>query len=89
MEKVFEKDIETNMVFWKFIKPFLTNEGTITGNYITLNDDENMIRNAYEIANTFNKHFYINIVKKSSGHKPINIESSFDLGGLKDGKLIV
>lgn len=48
-----------------------------------------MIRNEYEIANTFNEHYYINIVKKSSGHKPINIESSFDLGGLNDGKLIV
>ena len=89
MEKVFEKGIETNMGFWKFIKPFLTNEGTISGNDVALNDDKNMIRDEYEIANTFNEHYYINIVKKSSGHKPINIESSFDLGGLKDGKLVV
>ena len=54
MEKVFEKGIETNMGFWKFIKPFLTNEGTISGNDIALNNDKNMIRNEYEIANTFN-----------------------------------
>ena len=89
MEKVFEKGIETNMGFWKFIKPFLTNEGTTSGNDIALNNDKNMIRNEYEIANNFNEHYYNNIVKKSSGYKPINIESSFDLRGLKDEKLIV
>ena len=89
MEKVLEKGIETNMGFWKFIKSFLTNEGTISGNDIALNNDKNMIRNEYEIANTFNEHYYNNIVKKSSGYKPINIESSFDLRGLKDEKLIV
>ena len=79
MKKVSKIGTEMNMGFWKFIKPFLTNEGTITGNDITLSDVKNMIRNEYEVTNTFNGHYYINIVEKSSDHKPINIGSSFDL----------
>ena len=45
MKKVSKIGTEMNIGFWKFIKPFLTNEGTITGNDITLSDVKNMIRN--------------------------------------------
>lgn len=62
------------MGFWRFIKLFLTNKGTITGSNITLSKGKNMSRNEYEIGNTFNEH-YIDIVEKSIDHKPVNIES--------------
>ena len=47
-----------------------------------------MIKHEFEISNVFNEH-YINIVEKSSGYKPVNIESLFDLGSLKDEKPVV
>ena len=38
MDKVSQKGIRRNKGFWKFIKSFLTNEGTIPGHDITLTD---------------------------------------------------
>ena len=36
--KFSHKGLETNKSFWKFIKPFLTNKGTLTDCYITIVD---------------------------------------------------
>ena len=44
MDQVSQKSIETNKSFWKVIKTFLTNKGTVVGINITLSDGKN-IRN--------------------------------------------
>ena len=38
MDKISEKGMETNKRFLNFIKPFMTNEGMISSNDITLTD---------------------------------------------------
>ena len=72
MDKVSEKDIETNKSFWNFVKPFMTNKVMVASNYITLIEGKNVITQEYEISQTFNKH-YINIVEESWGNKPNKI----------------
>ena len=48
--------METNKRFLNFIKPFMTNEGMISSNDITLTDGKNVITDEYEISKAFNKH---------------------------------
>ena len=50
MDKISEKGIEFNKNFWNFIKPFMTNEGMIASNDITLTEGENVISDEYEIS---------------------------------------
>ena len=66
MDKISEKDIETNKSFCNFIKPFMTKKGMIANKDITLIDGKNVITDGYELSQIFNKH-YINIVEKSCG----------------------
>lgn len=61
----------------------VSQKGTVAANDVTLSDSKNMVRNEHEIAGMFFAHWI------NSGFKLTNIGSSFDLGGLKDGKLIV
>ena len=57
-----EKGINTtNKSFWKFIKPFLINKGSIGSNDITLVEKNVVTIDEKTLASTFNKH-YINIV---------------------------
>ena len=60
--KVLGKGLETTKSFWKFIKPFLTNKGTLTDCDITIVDGKKIIWDDFELAKTFNNH-YINTVK--------------------------
>ena len=68
MDQVSEEGVETNKIFWNFIKSFMTNKGMIVSNDITLIKGKNVIPHEYEILQAFNKH-YINIVKKGCGNK--------------------
>ena len=43
MDKVSEKDIETNKSFWNFIKPFMRNKGMVASSDITLIEGKNFI----------------------------------------------
>ena len=43
--KFFDKGLETNKSFWKLIKPFLTNKGTLTDCSITIVDGKKIISN--------------------------------------------
>ena len=52
--------------------PFLTNEGFLEKNNITLIEENKVITIKREFEKTFNKH-YINIVEKSTGIKPKDI----------------
>ena len=67
-----DQDIETNKLFWKFIKPFLTNKGPLADCDITIVDGKKIISEDFESAKTFNNH-YINTVGINSGFKPLKI----------------
>ena len=45
-----DKGLETNKSFWKFIKPFLTNKGTLTDCDITIVDGKKIISDDFELA---------------------------------------
>ena len=85
MDKISEKGMETNKRFLNFIKPFMTNEGMISSNDITLTDGKNVITDEYEISKAFNKHC-INLVEKSCENKPNKIGTT--LGYLSDCDVI-
>ena len=77
--------IITNKIFWKVIKPFLTNKGCLEKSDIMLRDDENMITDEKILVQLFNDH-YINIVERSCSFKPEKVE--FDFGSCnKNGVL--
>ena len=59
LNKFTDKGLETNKSFWKFIKPFLTNKGTLTDFDITTVDGKKIISDDFELAKTFNN-LYIN-----------------------------
>ena len=50
--------------FWPTIKPFITNKGSNFSNDVILNENDNIINNQEEVANTFNNFFY----KRRKGH---------------------
>ena len=52
MDKVSEKGIETNKIFWNFIKAFMTNKTKIASIDITLIEGKNAITDEYEILQT-------------------------------------
>ena len=62
----------TNKSFWKFIKPFLKNKTFHAQNDIMLIQNDEIITEEKDLAETFKK-LYINIVKKYSGIKPVNV----------------
>ena len=63
-KNVTKRGITTNRNLWTFIKPFLTNEGFLEKNNITLIEENKVITVKREPEKNFNKH-YINIVEKS------------------------
>ena len=77
--KMFFKDkipqCTSSKLFWKTIKPFLTNKGFIENNKITLLNGETVIDNDQNISEIFNNH-YINIVEKSGKIKPNPLSAS-------------
>ena len=72
--------IVTNKSFWKFIKPFLKNKSCHAQNDILLIQNNEIITEEKDLAETFNKH-YINIVKKPSRIKPVNVAIIHNLRG--------
>ena len=72
LNKFTDKGLEANKLFWKFIKPFLTNKSTLTDCDITIVDGKKIISDDFELAKTFNNH-YINTVEIKSGFKPSKI----------------
>ena len=66
------KGLEINKSFWKFIKPFLTNKGTLIDCHITIVAGQKIISEDFGLAKTFNKQ-YINTVEINSGFKPLKV----------------
>ena len=69
--KFSDKGLETNKYFWKFIKPFLTNKGTLTNCYITIVDGKKIIWDDFELAKTFSNYYVNTVVKINNGFKPL------------------
>ena len=67
----------TSKIFWRTVKPFLTNNGCISNDFIGIENEGNLICNEQEFVELFNEH-YINIVEKSSGKKPLSLGNSSD-----------
>ena len=77
--------IITKKIFWKVIKPVLTNKGCLEKSDIKLRNDEKMITVEKKLVQLFNDH-YINIVEQSCDFKPEKVE--FDFGSCnKNGAL--
>ena len=56
--------------FWRTIKPFLTNNGCMSKDFIGIENEGNLICNEQKLVELFNEH-YINIVEISSGKKTL------------------
>ena len=55
-ENLDTKNITDNKKFWGTVKPLFSNK-VRSNTYITLNEDEKLIKNEYQIANIFNTFF--------------------------------
>ena len=68
-KKIFFKEapkdgLLSNKKFWSTVKPFLSNRGCISNDFISIEKDGDLIRNEKELVELFNQN-YINIVKNS------------------------
>ena len=70
--------IMTSKKFWHTVKPFLTNNGCISNDFIGIENEGDLISNESELVELFNEH-YINIVEKSCGKKPLSQGNSSDV----------
>ena len=61
-------EIMSNKTFWSTVKPFLTNKGCISNNFISVEKDGDLISNEKKLLKLFN-HNYINIVENFTGKK--------------------
>ena len=61
--KVTFVSVNTNKEFWKITNPFLTNKGFLSGNEITIIENDEVITEEKILAEKFNNH-YTNIVEQ-------------------------
>ena len=62
MSKKAKDGIMTNKKVWRTVKPFLTNNGCISNDFIGIENEGNLICNEQELVELFNEH-YINTRK--------------------------
>ena len=67
----------SNGTFWKTAKPFLTNKGCMTNDWISIEKDGDIIRDEKLFVELFNENF-INIVEISPGNKPSSLGNCED-----------
>ena len=67
--KITENGVNANKEFWKIIKPFLTNKGFLSGNEITIIENDEVVTDEKVLAERFNNH-YTNIIEQSCGVRP-------------------
>ena len=71
-----KQGVSTNKQFW-IVKPFLTNKGVLSNDFITIKEGNIFVDNEKELVEMFNNH-YINIVEKTSGIPPENSFENYD-----------
>ena len=62
LKKATKDGIMTNKKFWRTAKPFLTNNGCTSNDFIRIENEGNLICNEQELVELFNEH-YINTRK--------------------------
>ena len=68
----------TSKKFWRTVKPFLTNNGCISTDFIGIENEGKLICSEHEIVELFNEHYYIYLVEKPSGKKPLSLGNPSD-----------
>ncbi|XP_057293820.1 uncharacterized protein LOC130622382 [Hydractinia symbiolongicarpus] len=71
---VMEGGIIQNKIFWRTVKPFLTNKSGKSSNEIMIVHNDIIVTNKNELAEIFNEE-YIHIVEKYSGVKPVSLRN--------------
>ena len=66
----------SNELFWKTIRPFLSSKGTHDNHDIILDENGDLIKDKENISDILND-LYINIVEKTTGKKPLILNSAF------------
>ena len=72
-----EDGIMSNKKFWSTVKPFFTNKGCISNNFVSVEKDGDPISNEEELVELFNQN-YINIAENFSGKKPSSLGDSLN-----------
>ena len=72
-----KKEIMTSKNFWRTVKPFFANNGSISNYFIGMENEGKLICNEQELVEVFNEHS-INVVEKSSGKRTLPLGSSSD-----------
>ena len=62
----------TNRRFWTTIRSFLTNQGMLTSNEISLKEGDDIVNNEGKVAELLN-YAYINVVENTVGKKPVRV----------------
>ena len=80
MKSYFEQNTKSgdvsNKLFWKTIRPFLSSKGTHDNHDIILEENGDLMKDKENISDILND-FYINIVEKTTGKKPLILNSAF------------
>ena len=69
--------VMSNRTFWKTVKLFLTNEGCMTNDCISIEKDGDIVRDEKVLVELFNEN-YINIIEISSRNKPSSLVKILD-----------
>ena len=77
MKKIRRLELVTNRMFWKTMKPLMTNKGVMSSGTIIIEEDGELISNEKDLVNIFNDH-YINIVESTIGKKPQQLGNPSD-----------
>ena len=72
----------SNKLFWKTIRPFLISNGTHDNHDIILEENGDLIKDKENISDILND-FYINIVEKTTGKKPLILNSAFTVSAVE------
>ena len=67
----------TNRLFWKIMKPLMTNKGVMSSGVIILEENGELISDESKLVDIFND-FYVNIVESAVGSKPTNLGNPSD-----------
>ena len=71
--------VMSNRTFWKTVKPFLTNKGSMANDCISTEKDGAIVRDKKVLVELFNEN-YINILEISSGNNPSSFGNCEDSG---------
>ena len=66
----------TRKHFWKFMRSFLINKGSLNSYEIMLRKEKKIITDTREIVQVLNDHC-INIVERSCGEKPTSVAKKY------------